>query len=294
MHDGEVIEIPAHPADRVVDTTGAGDLYAAGFLYGYTAGRPLEVVRRLGSMAATAVLGHTGPRPGPVARPAGRRRRGCDRRRSLGAGRARRPRPSRSAPGSSGTTCWWCSARGGRRRPTASATTTAEVPIARAARASPTSGVAGHAGVLRSVEADGGRRILALLGRVHAYEGHDLSVVVHARARGGARRAAAPSSSPTRRAGSAPGMHVGQPVLISDHINLTGRSPLTGPAAPDELGLPRFVDLTEAYSRRLRDLAREVDPTLEEGVYAGVPGPAVRDARRDPHAPDPRRRPGRA
>ena len=74
-------------------------------------------------------------------------------------------------------------------------------------------------------------------------------------------------------------MRVGQPVLISDHLNLTGRSPLTGPAAPDELGLPRFVDLTEAYSQRLRDLAREVDPTLEEGVYAGVPGPAVRDAR---------------
>jgi sugar/nucleoside kinase (ribokinase family) len=64
VHDGEVIPIPAHPADRVVDTTGAGDLYAAGFLYGYTAGKPLEACGRLGSMAATAVLGHTGPRPG--------------------------------------------------------------------------------------------------------------------------------------------------------------------------------------------------------------------------------------
>ena len=60
----QVIEVPAHPADRVVDTTGAGDLYAAGFLYGYTAGRSLEVCGRLGSIAATAVLGHTGPRPG--------------------------------------------------------------------------------------------------------------------------------------------------------------------------------------------------------------------------------------
>jgi sugar/nucleoside kinase (ribokinase family) len=59
-----VIEIAAHPADRVVDTTGAGDLYAAGFLFGYTAGKPLERCGRLGSMAATAVLGHTGPRPG--------------------------------------------------------------------------------------------------------------------------------------------------------------------------------------------------------------------------------------
>jgi purine-nucleoside phosphorylase len=53
-------------------------------------------------------------------------------------------------------------------------------------------------------------------------------------------------------------------VLISDHLNLTGCSPLTG---------PRFVDLTNAYSPRLRALARQLDPSLVEGVYAGVPGP---------------------
>ena len=69
------------------------------------------------------------------------------------------------------------------------------------------------------------------------------------------------------------GMRVGQPVLIADHLNLTGRSPLSGAAAPEDLGLARFVDLTEAYSPRLRALAREVDPSLEEGVYAGLPGP---------------------
>ena len=64
VHEGRVIEVAAHPAERVVDTTGAGDLYAAGFLFGYTDGRPLDVCGRLGSVAATAVLGHTGPRPG--------------------------------------------------------------------------------------------------------------------------------------------------------------------------------------------------------------------------------------
>jgi purine-nucleoside phosphorylase len=102
----------------------------------------------------------------------------------------------------------------------------------------PAVGVAGHHGVLRSVKAEGGTRILT-------------------NAAGGLR----------------PGMRVGQPVLIADHLNLTARSPLSGPSPPAELGLPRFVDLTEAYSARLRGLARDVDPTLEEGVYAGLPGP---------------------
>jgi purine-nucleoside phosphorylase len=60
------------------------------------------------------------------------------------------------------------------------------------------------------------------------------------------------------------GFGVGQPVLISDHLNLTARSPLVG---------AQFVDLVDAYSPRLRALAREVDPTLAEGVYAGLPGP---------------------
>jgi purine-nucleoside phosphorylase len=59
-------------------------------------------------------------------------------------------------------------------------------------------------------------------------------------------------------------LSVGQPVLISDHLNLTARSPLVG---------PRFVDLTELYSPRLRGLARRIDPSLVEGVYAGLPGP---------------------
>ncbi|MGE3621254.1 MAG: adenosine kinase [Acidimicrobiia bacterium] len=60
----ETIEVPAHPVPQVVDTTGAGDLYAAGFLYGLTHGRDLAECGRLGSVAAAAVLGHTGARPG--------------------------------------------------------------------------------------------------------------------------------------------------------------------------------------------------------------------------------------
>ena len=132
--------------------------------------------------------------------------------------------------------------------------------------------VAGHRGLLRSIEAPGGRRILALLGRVHAYEGHDLAVVVHA-VRAAVRAGCGTVVVTNAAGGLRAGMRVGQPVLISDHLNLTGRSPLTGPDAPADLGLPRFVDLTEAYSARLRGLARDVEPTLEEGVYAGVPGP---------------------
>jgi purine-nucleoside phosphorylase len=53
-------------------------------------------------------------------------------------------------------------------------------------------------------------------------------------------------------------------VIISDHLNLTARSPLVG---------ANFVDLTDLYSQRLRTLARELDPTLTEGVYAALPGP---------------------
>lgn len=148
---------------------------------------------------------------------------------------------------------------------------TAEIPVAELP-GFPAVGVAGHSGLLRSVQAEGGRRILALLGRVHAYEGHDLAVVVHG-VRSAVRAGCATVVLTNAAGGLRPGMRVGQPVLISDHLNLTGRSPLSGPSAPDALGLPRFADLTEAYSPRLRALAQAVDPTLEEGVYAGLPGP---------------------
>jgi purine-nucleoside phosphorylase len=122
--------------------------------------------------------------------------------------------------------------------------------------------VAGHGGEIRSVRV-GRRRVLLFLGRTHLYEGRGVSSVVH-----GVRTAAAVGVRTvilTNAAGGlAPDHRIGQPVLISDHLNLTARSPLIGPT---------FVDLTDLYSSRLRALAREIDPTLAEGVYAALPGP---------------------
>ncbi|HEY6424394.1 MAG TPA: purine-nucleoside phosphorylase [Pseudonocardiaceae bacterium] len=122
--------------------------------------------------------------------------------------------------------------------------------------------VLGHAGIVHSAELDG-RRVLVLLGRTHSYEGRRVAQVVH-----GVRTACAAGVRAvvlTNAAGGiAEGLKVGQPVLISDHLNLTATSPLVG---------PRFVDLTDTYSARLRSLARQIDPSLVEGVYAGVPGP---------------------
>jgi purine-nucleoside phosphorylase len=135
----------------------------------------------------------------------------------------------------------------------------------------PASTVAGHAGTVRSIAGAGDRRVLAFLGRVHGYEGNDPATVVHA-----VRTAHAVGCRVvvlTNAAGGIrEGLHVGQPVLIADHLNLTGHSPVAGALPPE--GLPaRFVDLTDAYAVRLRALAREVDSTLVEGVYAGLPGP---------------------
>jgi purine-nucleoside phosphorylase len=119
-----------------------------------------------------------------------------------------------------------------------------------------------HAGTVRSVQL-GRRHVLVLLGRTHIYEGHGIAQTVQ-----GVRIACAAGVRVvvlTNAAGGiAEGLEVGQPVLISDHLNLTAASPLVG---------PRFIDLTDTYSPRLRALAREIDPTLVEGVYAGVTGP---------------------
>ncbi|MEJ7584737.1 MAG: purine-nucleoside phosphorylase, partial [Acidimicrobiales bacterium] len=145
---------------------------------------------------------------------------------------------------------------------------TAEFPLVELG-GPPASTVSGHASTARTVRC-GDKRVLAFLGRVHLYEGHEPAAVVH-----GVRvavRAGCSSVVLTNAAGGLrEGMRVGEAVLIADHLNLTGRSPLTG-SNRDEIG-PRFVDMTRAYSPRLRAVARTVDPTLGEGVYAGFAGP---------------------
>jgi purine-nucleoside phosphorylase len=136
----------------------------------------------------------------------------------------------------------------------------------------PASTVVGHTAAVRSIRA-GDRHVLAFLGRVHAYEGHDPSVVAHG-VRAAVRAGCGVVVLTNAAGGLRAGMHVGDPVLISDHINLTGRSPLSGPTPDDVDGWgPRFCDLTDAYSPRLRALACALDPALTEGVYAAVPGP---------------------
>jgi purine-nucleoside phosphorylase len=124
---------------------------------------------------------------------------------------------------------------------------------------------AGHAGLVRSLPVGdrGDRSALVFLGRTHLYEGLGVAPVVHA-----VRTAAAAGCRVvvlTNAAGGLrEGMRVGQPVLVSDHLNLTGRSPIVGAT---------FVDLTDLYSARLRALATECDGSLEEGIYAALPGP---------------------
>ncbi len=130
--------------------------------------------------------------------------------------------------------------------------------------------VPGHAPVARSVLV-GPLRVLVYLGRTHLYEGHPVDAVVH-----GVRTAVAAGCRvivlTNASGGINEGYRVGQPVLLSDHLNLTGRSPLTG-AEPPAGYASRFVDLTDLYSPRLRALARQADPGLAEGVYAALHGP---------------------
>jgi purine-nucleoside phosphorylase len=121
----------------------------------------------------------------------------------------------------------------------------------------------GHVGTLRSIRLADGRHALVIGARTHFYEGHGVRRVVHS-----VRTAAAVGATTMILTNGAGGIKEhwtpGTPVLISDHINLTASSPLEGAT---------FIDLTDLYSRRLRDIARGVDPSLDEGVYVQFRGP---------------------
>jgi purine-nucleoside phosphorylase len=121
----------------------------------------------------------------------------------------------------------------------------------------------GHVGTLRSIRTASGRNVLVIGARTHYYEGHGVRRVVHS-----VRTAAATGVKVMVLTNGAGGIREtwkpGQPVLISDHINLTADSPLEGAT---------FVDLTDLYSQRLRDLAHTIDPSLDEGVYTQFRGP---------------------
>jgi purine-nucleoside phosphorylase len=122
--------------------------------------------------------------------------------------------------------------------------------------------VVGHAGKIRSVRS-GDKQLLIFLGRTHFYEGLGVRAVVH-----GVRTAAAAGCRTIVLTNGCGGLNEtwapGTPVLISDHVNLTASSPIEG---------AHFVDLTDLYSPRLRELCRQVEPDLDEGVYVQFPGP---------------------
>ena len=121
----------------------------------------------------------------------------------------------------------------------------------------------GHVGTLRSVLLPSGKRALVIGARTHYYEGHGVRRVVHS-----VRTAAATGVTTMILTNGAGGIREswkpGTPVLISDHINLTADSPLEGAT---------FIDLTDLYSKRLRDVARGVEADLDEGVYVQFRGP---------------------
>jgi purine-nucleoside phosphorylase len=138
----------------------------------------------------------------------------------------------------------------------------------------PASAVVGHAGTL-VVGTIGGRRVAALSGRAHYYEGHSLQTAAFA-----IRVAARLGVRTLLLTNAAGGVNVafkpGTLMVIDDHINLMGSSPLFGPN--DERMGPRFPDMTEAYSKRLRLVADEAAASrgiaVAHGVYVAMHGPS--------------------
>lgn len=123
--------------------------------------------------------------------------------------------------------------------------------------------VEGHGGTIRSILTNNGKRVLVIGARTHFYEGKGVRAVAH-----GVRVAAAAGCKIAVLTNGCGGLNPhwapGTPVLIKDHINLTASSPLEGAT---------FVDLTDLYSSRIRDIAKSVDSSLDEGVYAQFTGP---------------------
>jgi len=134
----------------------------------------------------------------------------------------------------------------------------------------PTSFVSHQTSEFRSLEVEG-RRVLVFLGRLHLYEGYSPAQVAHP-----VRTATAAGCSTvilTNAAGSLrPELRTGSLALIADHLNLTGRSPLTAQPGASGLRTP-FVDLVDAWSPKLRRVAQAVDASLTECVYAQLAGP---------------------
>ena len=138
----------------------------------------------------------------------------------------------------------------------------------------PQSTVPGHSGKL-VMGTVAGVPIAVMQGRVHAYEGYsseEVTFPVRVLGRMGVNRLVLTNAA----GGINEAFQRGQLVLIADHINFSGRNPVAGPN--DERLGPRFFDMSEAYSGRLRRLAHEaaraMDFRLDEGVYLSVPGPS--------------------
>jgi purine-nucleoside phosphorylase len=126
--------------------------------------------------------------------------------------------------------------------------------------------VEGHSGKVRSYEIKGEHgtvRALVFLGRTHLYEGKGMEPVVH-----GVRTAVKAGCKVIVLTNASGGINaaykVGEPVLIRDHISLTAQSPLSGAT---------FVDLTDLYSKRIREIVKSEDSSLQEGVYVHFRGP---------------------
>jgi purine-nucleoside phosphorylase len=130
----------------------------------------------------------------------------------------------------------------------------------------PVAKLAGHAGEALIIEW-GGKRVLAFAGRVHGYQGFsakELTRAVRLAHENGAKQLLL-----TNAAGAInEQFRAGDLMIIADHINLTGLNPLVGTELDDP-----FVNMTDAYSPRLRAAAKKIDGNVREGVYAGLLGP---------------------